>query len=282
MNYERPAVEFHSKEMAQGREIKAKLARTVRDNAKDRGALTPADSMSALAPDLPLETLCDLLAEMAHEDACSDIRAVTTPSGSIFLYSQMHIWPEEAAVKCQIEEMKFRVVEKVREDSRYRVALTPIDTLQALCPEVEQKSFHAVLKEVRTAASYTDLKSVTACNGEIFFYSDMHMTARYAALLARAAANDPCTTIADTVREESKIYPRPTNVDLFRSQVFGIPSGSLEATINWVLKKEEFLDIQKLVHPLTGAVYLYSRQHMTERHASSVMDWLEVGLRNNP
>ena len=281
MNYEQPAVEFHSQEMAQAREIKAKLARAIRSNSKERGALTPADTISALAPGTPLEMQCALLAEMATEDTYSDIRAVATPSGLIYFYSQVHVWPEEAAAKCKVEEVKFLVMEKVRSDSRCRVALTPADDLHALCPELEQERFAAILDEMQAEARYADLKSVTACNGEIYLYSDMHMTGKYAALLARAAASDPCTAIADTVREESRIYPRPTKVDLFKSQVFGIPSGSLEATITWVLKKEEFDDIQKLVHPLTGAVYLYSRQHMTERHASSVMDWLEVGMRNN-
>ena len=41
-------------------------------------------------------------------------------------------------------------------------------------------------------------------------------------------------------------------------------------------------DIKKMVHPVTGGVYLYSGRFMTEDVAWAMMDWEEVGRDANP
>ena len=262
-------------------EVKSKLAHTVRSNAKRHSALTPVHITTVLAKHLPLHKQQSLLPEMADDRHYSDIKTITTPSGQIFLYSLAHIPPMEAVAKAHIEEVKHVIGEKVRRDSRVGIALTPLSALYALWPGIKPVKICSILNEMQTRPCYRDLKTVSACSGELYLYCDIHITEKYAALLARAAVNDACTTIADTVREESRIYPRPTKVSLFNSQVFGIPSGSLQPCIVRVLNRPEFTDIRKLVHPSTEAVYLYSNLHMNEEHAFSVMNWLE-GCANAP
>ncbi len=71
--------------------------------------------------------------------------------------------------------------------------------------------------------------------------------------------NDPCATIATMVRNESRVYPQPTNIELFA----------------------EFKDIQ-LIHASTDARYLYSNLYMDEDHARSLVEWEEVEREENP
>jgi len=256
-------------------EVKAKLAHNVRSNAKKHCTLTPIQVTTILAKHLPLDTQQSLLSEMADENPYRDIKTVTTPSGQQFLFSLAHISNEEALAKGHLEEVKHVIAKKVRRDSRISISLTPLCALYALRPEIKPINICSILNEMQTQARYGDLRTLTAASGELYLYCDMHITEKYASLLARAAVNDACTTIADTVREESKIYPRPTKASLFTSQVFGIPSGTLQHCIARLLNRPEFPDIRKMVHPTSEAVYLYSDLHMNEEHACIMMNRLE-------
>ncbi len=263
----------------QAEDLKAKIAGKVRADAQEHAALTPADALLALAPDLPEGEISAALMEMVAEEDYRDIKAVTTASGLVFLYSEKYINVTEAAGKSLQEEVKFRIGQTVRADSRDSVSLTAVDALYVqLGWDTETSNPHALQEDAR----YADIRTVTASTGQVYFYSDVHMSANYALILARAAANDPCATIADTVRDASRIYPRPTNCQLFREKAFGINPDDLAATIAVIQQKPEYADIKKMVHPSTGAVYLYSDQFMGEEQAWEIMDWEEVGRLENP
>lgn len=96
------------------------------------------------------------------------------------------------------------------------------------------------------------------------------------------AAHDPCATIAETVRDESKRYPRPTCVLLFLEKLFGIHEDDLKSIVCKTLERPEFNDIKAMVHPETGAVYLYSNQYLDEERAFMMMDYVEVVMPANP
>jgi len=135
---------------------------------------------------------------------------------------------------------------------------------------------------MQTDARYWDIKPVTTPSGEVCFHSDAYLNGNYATILMRAQANDPCATVAETVRDASRIYPRPTPVQVFREKAFGIDPEKLDALVAETLTKPEFPDIKKMVHPSTGAVYLYSTKYMSDGQAWYIMDWEEVGRANNP
>ncbi len=260
-------------------EIKAKIAETIRIIAKEHSALTPLDAIIALAPDIPRTNISNILTGMTSEDGYGDIKTVTTASELVFFYSETYIKVAEAAAKSLQEEIKFRIGEKVRAESREKVILTPVNTVLAELG-VDKNTFnpHEVQKDER----YADIKTVTASTGDVYFYSDKHMSGYYAVVLSRVAAKDPCATIAATVRDESKTYPRPTCILFFLEKVFNIGPCELEPIIAETLQKPEFSDIKKMVHPATGGVYLYSSQYLKEEAAWSIMDWQEVGKDANP
>jgi len=265
---EAPAVDF-----------KAKIADRIRTDCKEQGILTSEDTLLGLVPGLRHDAVSASLAEMAKDPGYTDIKAVTTASGLVFFYSEKHIKVAEAAAKSLLEEVKFRIGERVRADSQDTEVLTPVDPLYA---EIgwDQSAYNA--DEIRKDPRYADIKTVTAASGEQFFYSTRHMSDYYALLLARVAAQDPCATIAETVRDESRIYPRPTCVLLFLERLFGINEADLKTIVDKTLERPEFSDIKMMVHPATGGVYLYSSQYMNEDVAWAKMDWEEVGRDANP
>jgi len=263
-------------------EIKETMAEKIRADAKERSAMTLAETVFALAPKSRQDNVYAILEEMAADDRYADIKAVTTASGAVFFFSLRHIAAEQAFQRSRVEEAKYMVAEKVRADSRERVALTPAGDLHTLSEETKADRLDAVLGEMQTDERYKDIRKVTSANGEVFFHSDRHMTGGYAALLRRAAAGNFCATIVETVRDDSRLYPRATNTRIFEQKVFGIPPTELEGAVAEILRREEYGDIRKLVHPTTGGVYLFSTRFLVEPHAIALMDWEEVGKDNSP
>jgi hypothetical protein len=188
--------------------------------------------------------------------------------------------PEEAE-KNSIEEIRIKIAERVREDSRGSAKLTPVDFLGTLFSNQETGKVHDVLAEMMNVDEYKAIQSVVISTGDEFLYSDKYITRNYARILARVQTNDPLAIIAETVREESKIYPRPTNIELFRERLFNIDPNDLEAQITQLGERPEYNDI-KLIHASTGARYLYSVLYMSEDHARSLVEWEEVGRYDNP
>jgi len=263
-------------------EIKAQIAEKVRADGEERAAVTPSEVVFALVPGSQPDRITAILDEMASDPRYEDIKAITTASGIVFFVSKLHMAPEEAFAKSRIEEIKIMLAEKVREGSRDRALLTPAAELYALCPDSDREKIDSILEEMQKEAPYADIKPVTASTGEVFFHSELYMSAYYALVLSRLAAKDPCATIAAMVRDESRIYPRPTCVQIFMEKPFDIRPGDLKAAVEATLSKPEFRDLKMLVHPSTGGVYLYSDRYMKADTASAIMDWREVGKDANP
>ncbi|MEI7670962.1 MAG: hypothetical protein WCK00_02495 [Deltaproteobacteria bacterium] len=270
---------------ARAEEIKARIAEKVRKDSRECSTLTPEDVIAGVDDDLRngKTTLSAVLADMATEDGFKDIKIITTATGLIFVYSDTHITAEDAAAKSLVEEAKIMLARAIRADSRDNVKLTPIGALYAMAPDADPAIVDTLLKEMRTDARFADIQIVTASNGDVYFHSDNYLVGNYAVTLLMAMAGDHCVTIVETVREESRIYPRTTNAAIFHEQqVYGVPPGDLEAVITDILQRSEFADIKRIVHPSTRAVHLYSDRYITEGSAWAMMDWEEVGRANNP
>jgi hypothetical protein len=263
-------------------EIKAKIAEKVRADGEEHAAVTPSEVVFALVPGSQQDRITSILEGMAADDRYADIKAVTTASGMVFFVSKTHFDTDEAIAKSRIEEVKFLLAEKVRADSRDAAALTSAADLHSLAPEMEQDGIAAILDEMRTEDRYVDIKSVTSPTGDVYYHSDKHMSGYYAVVLSRVAAKDPVATIAAMVRDESRIYPRPTCIQFFMEPMFGIPPGDLKAVFDEMLQKPDYSDIKMMVHPETGGVYLYSNEYLSGDAAYKMMHWVEVVKDANP
>ncbi len=265
-------------------EIKALIAEKVREDAKQRSALTLDEEIVALDIDLRYGRIdyLALLVEMTTDDRFSDIKTITTATGILFVYSDRDIADDDAVAKSVVEEAKIMLASVIRGDSHEKVRLTPVADIHTMAPDTEPKIIDIILKGMQSEERYSDIKTVIAGNGDAYFHSTKYLVESYAATLLLAMAADHCATIALTVRDDSRIYPTTTNAANFRQQVYGVPAEKVEAIIDELLRNPEYSDIKRMVHPETGAVHLYSDRYLDEETAWAKMDWIEVGRANNP
>jgi len=263
-------------------ELKTRIAETVRAESKERGTPTQEHTIQQLACDLAAEELSAVLAEMAAEEAYGDIKAIVAPSGRTYLFSETHLTHDAAGQRALVEEVKFAIVKRIRKDSQF-VALTPASGLDELFPWPEPEKRAAVIEELRADERFQDIQAVTGLGGEVYYHSDAYVSCNYGKIMMRAKAKDPGFAIAELVRDRSRTMPAPTKMTVFEDRVFGLSRAQIGEFLEALAKPEsEYADIKKLVHPTTGAVYLYSDRWLHEMAAFRIMDWEEVGAAQNP
>lgn len=188
----------------------------------------------------------------------------------------------EVAEKIKTGKVLARITAKVREDSETSVKLTAVESLGALIPGDKPDRIDRCLAVLQGDRRYQDVKLITNSRGGRFLYSESFMTRTYAEVLARVEANDPLLTIAETVRDQSRIYSHPTNSRLFEAPVFRIDPRYFDDYAAELIKKPEFADI-KLIRASTCALYLYSDIYIkSEEWAEAVVEREEVWKPENP
>ncbi|MCK5606279.1 hypothetical protein KAR91_30545 [Candidatus Pacearchaeota archaeon] len=262
-------------------EIEMRIAEKVRGDSQNLVSLVSAVTINKLLSELDEDGPVVNLADMQMDERFQDIESVVALDGAIYLYSSKYITESQAEILVQTEDIKPMIAEKVRDNSKNFNKLTGIDSLFTEGPALETEKIKAALADMQEDDSYHDIKPIFASTGALYLYSDTHITDSYASILARAEANDPCATIASTVRDESRIYPRPTSVELFKESVFNIDPVELETHVSRTIERQEFKDI-KMISVSTGVHYLYSDLYMNEAHARSLAEWEEVEQYDNP
>lgn len=125
-----------------------------------------------------------------------------------------------------------------------------------------------------------DLQEVSAKNGAPRYYSRQFMGEAFVTLLLRKEG-DPFLLLAETVRENSQVYPRPTPLDAFKDYPFNLTQGEILACLQQMTGTNQFKDIQQTTTSI-GTVFLYSTLHLDPGHARMLAEWLDVGQFNNP
>lgn len=263
-------------------ELKSSFSSKVRSDSEARATLTSIEALVELSPHESAERVRAILTEMGAEDRFRDIKAVITDSGKAYLYCERHITMAEAVERAFREECEEVVAARVRDDSQNRANLTPISALRGLLPRTEQDRIDAIASRMGADPRYFDVKGVTGPGGEVFLHSDLYLTGEDALLLARGGAGDPRATIAEVVREASRLHPRPVRCRPLWARILGVADEELPHRIGELLRDPEYVDIARLVHPATGSVYLYSTRYLDEGRAYAIMDWEEVGRAANP
>jgi len=125
-----------------------------------------------------------------------------------------------------------------------------------------------------------DLKELAGQDGARSYYSSDFMTEAYARILLQKKG-DRLRLIAETVRENSALYPRPVPLDLFTKPPFELTQQEVLNDLERMGSKEEYRDIV-FTMTSTSRVFLYSTLHLEPDHASMLAEWLDVGQSNNP
>jgi len=125
-----------------------------------------------------------------------------------------------------------------------------------------------------------DLQERKGKDGLSRYYSSLAMSEAYATLLARKE-EDLLLMMAEIIRENSAIYPRPVPLDIFIGSPFDLTQEEILECLKKMGEQEEYQDIAQTTTSI-GTIFLYSSQHLDPGHASMLAEWLDVGQANNP
>lgn len=257
----------------------AAIADRVRADSINGARLTRLEAIAPLTPEP--EKLQALVRGMTSAQGYEDIHLLLAAHGDRYLYSDKAFTRQQAERFAFGDEVRSRIAAQVRDDSSKTVKLTPVGALGTLIPGAEPDKIDAHLTLLLSDEVYGDVRLITNGKGVRFLYSEASMTRTYAEILARAEAKDPCETLAATIRDDSRIYPRPTRLEIFNAPVFGIDPDDLDRLVREVANRPQYKDI-KLVKASTGAVYLYSDLYLGADWVTATVEWEEVGKYQNP
>lgn len=176
--------------------------------------------------------------------------------------------------KDQEYEIVFVMAELVRVNSE-RGKLTRFEDFTQEPVSLKLADIDKKLEELKAQEAYQDIQWIQGSGNKRFLYSAQVMTENYAKLLIRVEAGNLLNLIAETVREESRLYPRPTDIRLFEVTPFNIPAEEFPNLLQRMKEEPEYEDIKE-VKASTGAPYLYSDQYMLTDHAIALTEWVEV------
>jgi len=147
-------------------------------------------------------------------------------------------------------------------------------------PEGDKESVppEALLNKV--LAEHEDLREMRAKGGTSFYYSSMFISGTYATLLLHKEEG-PGALIADTVREDSERYPRPTPLEVFKEPPFDLSQEDILSCLQEMSGQDEYQDISR-VSTSIGHVFLYSSKYLDRDYALMLSEWIDVGQFENP
>jgi hypothetical protein len=138
--------------------------------------------------------------------------------------------------------------------------------------------FEAILE--RTIEKNGDLKEIRDRQSLPHYYSSEYMTEPYANVLIQRRG-DPLAPMAEMIRENSKIYPRPIPLHVFTESPFGLTREEILSHLRRMAEQEEYQDIKQTTTSI-GTVFLFSTLYLDPDYATFLAEWLDVGQVNNP
>jgi len=145
-------------------------------------------------------------------------------------------------------------------------------------PPEQESAFETILK--KSIEGNPDLRELPGRDGLPRYYSSQRMSEPYVRLLMRKE-EDPLLLIAEMVRENSSLYPRPVPIDIFYDSPFGLTQEEMLVCLGKMSAQEEYQDISQTITS-TGTIFLYSSHYLDSGYASMLAEWFDVGQAENP
>jgi hypothetical protein len=123
-----------------------------------------------------------------------------------------------------------------------------------------------------------DIRRLSGRNRIPQYYSSLSLSETYAGILVRKEEN---SLMAEIVRENSAVYPRPIPLGIFLEPPFDLTQEEIVEYLKEMGKQVEYQDIAQTTTSI-GTVFLYSNQHLDPTYASALAEWIDVGETNNP
>lgn len=143
---------------------------------------------------------------------------------------------------------------------------------------LDEEELARVMGDLAQDEAYADIvRTADERTGAEYLHSTTLLSVAYAKHLIRARANDPAYLIVQTVRENSEIYPKPTSLEFFEFDPFGLKFDDVLMHMKAILADEAYADI-KPVTVSNEMVYLYSDKFLSEAQAQAMAQWVEVDM----
>jgi hypothetical protein len=184
----------------------------------------------------------------------------------------------------QREQISLTIAKIIREKSETGQLVQLEEILKKVAehglPKSETSGHGANLEAILTEVvkENEDLKEVSGKNGVPHYYSSLSLSDTYAGILIRKEEN---SLIAEIVRENSKIYPRPVPIDIFRESPFDLAQHEILESMRRMGQDPEYQDIAQTITSI-GTIFLFSSRHLDPVYASTLAEWVDVGQVNNP
>jgi hypothetical protein len=155
-------------------------------------------------------------------------------------------------------------------------AIGKLVSYDMLCKEplkLEAKEIKDAKEEFLKNEEFNDIVELEGKDHK-YLYSSRSMTKNYADMVFMLEENDLIKLMSETVRHESKTYPRPTELSFFYGQPFNFNEQQLKEIMSQLSQNEEYSDIRQF-KAYNGTDYLYSIKHLTQDYAIALTEWAQ-------
>ncbi len=142
---------------------------------------------------------------------------------------------------------------------------------------VTEEYFDQVLAEVLQGGY--GVEAFEAWDGKTYYHYRPLLSSSYARILS--AQGNPLEQLRDTVRENSRVYPRPVALELFQNPPFNMTAEQLEEILHRLADDGDSQDI-RYTQTSVGSIYLYSRKYLTDEYADFLAEDIDVGGDESP
>ncbi len=184
------------------------------------------------------------------------------------------------------DEMVALAAEVIRRKSRSGQLTTGEDIFQDLLkgrlPDGEEGEARRRCESAIESAleKNEDLVKTDITGGKQYFFSSQFMTEAYAGILMKKE-REPALLIAEIVRQDSSIYPRPTPLATFLGLPFELTEDEIGRCLEQMAGQDEYRDIGQTRSSI-GTLFLYSTLYLEPDYASMLAEWVDVGQTDNP
>ena len=141
-----------------------------------------------------------------------------------------------------------------------------------------------VLHESRLCADIAEeeIALVSSLSGKkgTYYFDPNTMTPRYAGIMVRLEEKNYLDLAAETIRDDSKKYPRTTPLGVFREEPFSFDEEAIEAILKRFSEDSQYTDLRRCIAS-NQALHLYSAEHLDPAQAEYLCEWDEVGRKEN-
>jgi hypothetical protein len=138
----------------------------------------------------------------------------------------------------------------------------------------QEEDINLVMQEIQSNVDFAQIKELQGKNSR-YFYSNEKMNEQYAALLLKTKDKDYLKLIVDVVRDDSKRYPKTTNIKKFLGAPFHLTNQDLDGVLAQMEKDDAYQDI-KTTKASNGATCLYSDKYLEKARAEYLTEYEEV------